>query len=75
VTLLYPELRARGASLDKSLLADVRERITKLLMEQVITTRGKFYADEGVWAEIGMVTRKFLHSSLSMNFCIPPHCP
>jgi hypothetical protein len=34
------------------LLANVRERIAKFLMEQVITARGKFYADEGVWAEI-----------------------
>jgi hypothetical protein len=34
------------------LLADVRERISKFLMEQVITSGGKFYADEGVWAEI-----------------------
>jgi hypothetical protein len=30
------------------LLADVRERIAKFLMEQVTTARGKFYADEGV---------------------------
>jgi hypothetical protein len=34
------------------LLADVRERIAKFLMEQMITTRGKFYVDDGVWAEI-----------------------
>jgi hypothetical protein len=34
------------------LLADVRERIAKFLMEQVITARGKFYADDVVWAEI-----------------------
>jgi hypothetical protein len=34
------------------LLADVRERIVKFLMEQVITTGGKFYDDEVVWAEI-----------------------
>jgi formamidopyrimidine-DNA glycosylase len=34
------------------LLANVRERIAKFLMEQVITAGGKFYADEGVWAEI-----------------------
>jgi hypothetical protein len=46
VTLLYPELRARGASLDKSLLADVRERIAKII------AGGKFYADDAVWAEI-----------------------
>jgi hypothetical protein len=38
--------------LDKSLLADVRERIAKFLMEQVITAGGKFYADGGVWTEI-----------------------
>jgi hypothetical protein len=34
------------------LLADVRERIAKFLMEQVIIARGKFYADDVVWAEI-----------------------
>jgi hypothetical protein len=38
--------------LDKSLLVDVRERIVKILMEQVITAGGKFYADDVVWAEI-----------------------
>jgi hypothetical protein len=38
--------------LDKSLLADVRERIATFLMEQVITTRRKFHADETVWAQI-----------------------
>jgi hypothetical protein len=36
--------------LDKSLLLDVRERIAKFLMEHVITARGKFYADDAVWA-------------------------
>jgi hypothetical protein len=34
------------------LLADVRERIATFLMEQVITTGGKFYADETEWAHI-----------------------
>jgi hypothetical protein len=34
------------------LLADVRERIVKFLMEQVIIVGGKFYADDAVWAEI-----------------------
>jgi hypothetical protein len=34
--------------LDKSLLADVRERIATFLMEQVITTGRKFHADETV---------------------------
>jgi hypothetical protein len=34
------------------LLADVRERIATFLMEKVITARGKFYADETVWAQI-----------------------
>jgi hypothetical protein len=34
------------------LLADVRERISTFLMEQVITAEGKFYADDAVWAEI-----------------------
>jgi hypothetical protein len=34
------------------LLADVRERIAKFLMEQVITAGEKFYADEAVCAEI-----------------------
>jgi hypothetical protein len=34
------------------LLADVRERIATFLMEQVITTGGKFHADETVWANI-----------------------
>jgi hypothetical protein len=34
------------------LLADVRERIATFLMEQVITARGIFYADETVWAQI-----------------------
>jgi hypothetical protein len=34
------------------LLADVRERIAKFLMEQVITTGGKFYVDDTVWAQI-----------------------
>jgi hypothetical protein len=38
--------------LDKSLLADARERFAKFLMEQVITGGGKFYADDVVWAEI-----------------------
>jgi hypothetical protein len=38
--------------LDKSLLADVRERIATFLMEHVITAKGKFYADETVWAHI-----------------------
>jgi hypothetical protein len=34
------------------LLAAVRERIAKFLMEQVIIAEGKFYADDAVWAEI-----------------------
>jgi hypothetical protein len=34
------------------LLADVRERIAKFLMEQVITAGGKIYADDGVWGDI-----------------------
>jgi formamidopyrimidine-DNA glycosylase len=34
------------------MLVDVRERIVKFLMEQVITAGGKFYADEAVWVEI-----------------------
>jgi hypothetical protein len=34
------------------LLADVRERIATFLVEQVITTGGKFYADEAVWDHI-----------------------
>jgi hypothetical protein len=34
------------------LLADVCERIATFLMEQVITARGKFFADDAVWAEI-----------------------
>jgi hypothetical protein len=34
------------------LLAGVRERIAKFLMEQVITIGEKFYADEAVWAQI-----------------------
>jgi hypothetical protein len=34
------------------LLADVRGRIVKFLVEQVITAGGKFYADDVVWAEI-----------------------
>jgi hypothetical protein len=38
--------------LDKSLLADVRERIATFLMEQVITTGGKFHANETLWAQI-----------------------
>jgi hypothetical protein len=38
--------------LDKSLLADVRGRIATFLMEQVITTGGKFHADNTVWANI-----------------------
>jgi hypothetical protein len=38
--------------LDKSLLADVCERIATILVEQVITARGKFHADENVWAQI-----------------------
>jgi hypothetical protein len=38
--------------LDKSLLADVRDRIATFLMEQVITAGEKFYADETVWAQI-----------------------
>jgi hypothetical protein len=43
-------------------------------MEQVITAGGKFYADETVWANIVFGDYEVLHSSLSMNFCIP-HCP
>jgi hypothetical protein len=38
--------------LDKSLLADVRERIATFLMEHVITVGGKFHDDETVWANI-----------------------
>jgi hypothetical protein len=38
--------------LDKSLLADVCERISTFLMEQVITVGGNFFADAAVWAEI-----------------------
>jgi hypothetical protein len=38
--------------LDKSLLADVRERIATFLMEQVIIAGEKFHADEIVWANI-----------------------
>jgi hypothetical protein len=38
--------------LDKSLLADVRERIATFLMKHVITAGGKFYADETVWDHI-----------------------
>jgi hypothetical protein len=34
------------------LLAAVRERIAKFLMEQVITAEGKFYVDDAMWAEI-----------------------
>jgi hypothetical protein len=34
------------------LLVDVRERIARFLMEQVITAGGKFFADDTVWAEI-----------------------
>jgi hypothetical protein len=34
------------------LLADVRERIATILMEQVITAGGKFHAHEIVWAQI-----------------------
>jgi hypothetical protein len=34
------------------LLADVRGRIATFLMEQVITTGGKFHPDETVWAQI-----------------------
>jgi hypothetical protein len=46
-------------------------------MKQVITTGGKFYADETVWAQIMygdyeifafLHVHEFLHSSLSMNF-------
>jgi sugar lactone lactonase YvrE len=38
--------------LDKSLLADVRERIATFLVEHVIIAGGKFDADENVWAQI-----------------------
>jgi hypothetical protein len=38
--------------LDKSLLADVRERIAKFLMEQVNIAGGKFYTNDVVWAKI-----------------------
>jgi hypothetical protein len=34
------------------LLADVRERISTFLMEQVIIAGGKFHAEETVWAQI-----------------------
>jgi hypothetical protein len=33
-------------------MADIRERIATFLMEQVIIARGKFYADDAVWAQI-----------------------
>jgi hypothetical protein len=33
-------------------MADVRERISTFLMEQVITIGGIFFADDAVWAEI-----------------------
>jgi hypothetical protein len=55
--------------LDKSKLVNVRERIAKFLVEQVITAGWKFHADETVWFRLCMVTMKFLNSSLSMNFC------
>jgi hypothetical protein len=61
------------------LLAAVRERIAKFLMEQVIKAGGKFYTDDVVWVEIMygdyeifafVLVHEFLHSSLlSMNFC------
>jgi hypothetical protein len=49
--------------LDKSLLVDVRERIATFLMERVITTGGKFYADDTVGSD---------YVWLIGNFCIPP---
>jgi hypothetical protein len=52
VTLLYPELRARGASSRQIIAGSVYERIATFLMEQVITAKRKFYADEAVWAQI-----------------------
>jgi hypothetical protein len=60
------------------LLADVCGRIATFLMEQVITTGGKFHADETLWANIVfgdyeifafLLVHEFLHSSLSTNFC------
>jgi hypothetical protein len=38
--------------LNKSLLADVRERITKFLMEPVIKAGGNFNVDDTIWAQI-----------------------
>jgi hypothetical protein len=52
VTLLYPKIRLHEHPLDKSLLADVRDRVATFIMEQVITAGGKFYVDETVWAQI-----------------------
>jgi hypothetical protein len=49
---LFQRLGLDEHPLDKSLLADVRERIATFLMEQVITARGKFHADETMWAQI-----------------------
>jgi hypothetical protein len=33
-------------------MANVREKITTFLMEQVITAGGKLHVDETVWAQI-----------------------
>jgi hypothetical protein len=41
-----------GHPLDKSLLVDVRERISTFLVEQVITVGGKFHAEKNVLAQI-----------------------
>jgi hypothetical protein len=38
--------------LNISLLANVHERIATFHMEQVIAARGKFHADDTVWAQI-----------------------
>jgi hypothetical protein len=52
VTLLYLEIRVDENPLDKSLLADVPERIATFLMKQVTTAGGKLHADETMWANI-----------------------
>ena len=51
------------------MLVYVRDRIATFLMEQVNTVGGKFHTHETVWAHIIHVTRKYLHSSLSDEFC------
>jgi hypothetical protein len=59
------------------LLADVCDRIATILVEQVITARGKFHADENVWAQIMYGDEEifaFLLVHVFFRYCCIPPC-